>query len=260
MGFLQNFRAFYGEALYAKKHLQAFRADIKSAWNFAFQKETIELNGVKLWLDRSIVSQTIIKEMYRGHYEKPETAMLNMVLTPADRVFELGTGLGYNAITAANKVGAENVITYEANPNLIDIITRNFALNNRPIQVVNKYLVTDDDARTEAEFYVSKDFWESGSTDTGNRTKITVPTAKLNDELEAFKPTLLICDIEGGEIFLLKQPLPHYVKKIIIETHPFYDFVGDKANSLFLKGLLDQGFSLIGKFNWGMTCYWERLD
>ena len=260
MAFFTNFKKFYGEALYAKKHFKAFREDLKNAWDFGFQKDTVNLNGVKLLLDRKYVSETVIKEMYRGNYEKPETAMLNMVLTPADRVFELGTGLGYNAITAAQKIGADKVITYEANPELIDIISRNFALNNQQVTLVNKYLVTDDDERTEAEFFVSKDFWESGSTDTGNRTKITVPTAKLSAELDKFKPTLLICDIEGGEIFLLKQPLPTFVKKIIIETHPFYDFVGDKANSQLLKHLLDQGFCLIGKYNWGMTCYWERLD
>jgi FkbM family methyltransferase len=260
MSFFTKFSKFYGEALYAKQHLKAFRADVKNAWNLAFEKETIELNGIKLLLDKNFVSDNIIKEMYRGNYEKPETAMLNLALTPSDRVFELGTGLGYNAITAAKIIGAKNVITYEANPGLIDIINRNCALNSQPVQVVNKYLVTDDDARTEAEFYVSKDFWESGSTDTGNRTKITVPTAKLSEELDRFKPTFLVCDIEGGEIFLLKQPLPKYIKRIIIETHPFYDFVGDKANTEFLKGLMDQGFNLAGRFNWGNTCMLERPD
>lgn len=260
MSFFAKLKIFYGEAAYAKQHLKAFRIDVKNAWNFAFEKETIELNGVKLLLDKQFISRNIIKEMYRGNYEKPETAMLNMALNSTDRVFELGTGLGYNAITAAKIIGAQNVITYEANPGLIDIINRNFALNNQSVHVVNKYLVTDDDARTEAEFFVSNDFWESGSTDTGGRNKIKVPTAKLSVELDKFKPTFLVCDIEGGEIFLLKQVLPKCIKKIIVETHPFYDFVGDKSNTIFLKGLIDQGFNLAGRFNWGNTCMFERED
>ncbi len=259
MSFSKNLKIFIGESLYAPRHIGDFFRAIGMAWKLAFSNAShYTLNGVKLKIDRKFITINIYKSFLNGSYERGEYNVLKNILKPGDRLFEVGTGMGYNAMFSASVIGAENVITYEANPRLIPVIKENFQLNNKNIRIENVFLVNDDSMGEKVDFYLSEDFWESNTFADNKREKVSVPTANFTQKLNEFKPNVLLCDIEGGEIFLLNIILPQYITKIVLDTHPFYDAVGDEANSDLIKQLMLQGFTFKSNFTNELVHYFER--
>lgn len=260
MSFSKNLKIFVGESLYAPKYLSGFFSAIGMAWKLAFSSAPYYLlNGVKLKIDRKFITINIYKSFLNGSYEHGEHHILKRTLVKGDRVFEVGTGMGYNSIFAASIIGAENVISFEANPRLIPIIKENYQINNQPVRIENMFLVNDDSMGKQVDFYLSEDFWASNTHPDPTREKVSVPTANFTQKLDEFKPNVLLSDIEGGEIFLLNITLPHYIKKIVLDTHPFYDYVGDEANSKLFKHILDQGFVFKSNYTYGFVHYFERV-
>jgi hypothetical protein len=72
--------------------------------------------------------------------------------------------------------------------------------------------------------------------------KVQVPVFCLEDEIEAHRANVLICDIEGGEVDLLMQSDLTGIRKIIIETH--YGFVGESETEEMMRKLISDGFSI----------------
>lgn len=259
MSFSKNLKIFIGESLYAPKHLSEFFGAIGTAWKLAFSGASYYmLNGVKLKIDRKFITINIYKSFLNGSYERGEHTILNRVLVKGDKLLEVGTGMGYNSIFSAQKIGAENVISFEANPKLVDIINENYKLNNQPVRLENVFLVNDDSMGSQVDFYLSEDFWASNTFPDPTREKVSVPTANFTEKIEAFQPNVLLSDIEGGEIILLNITLPSCIKKIVLDTHPFYDEVGDEANSNLIKHIMAQGFILKANYTHGFVLYFER--
>ena len=53
-------------------------------------------HGVRLDLDAISAPQHLRDFIYRGLYEEPERAILEMTLKPNDRYLEIGGGMGYS--------------------------------------------------------------------------------------------------------------------------------------------------------------------
>ena len=258
MGMLTKLKIFYGEILYSPKLLGNFFKSISIAWKLAFSgKKVIVLNGVKLNVDKKLISLTIYRSFLDGGYEYGEHHILENTLKKGDRLIEIGAGMGYNSIFAANLIGSENVISFEANPNLIPIIKSNYELNGLTVELRNKFLINGDDIET-VDFYISEDFWESNAFYNQDREKVTVQTDNFIKTLDDFKPNTILCDIEGGEISLMNVTFPSYIKKIILDTHPFFEEVGDRANCGLIKSILDQNFELKTSVSHGYVLFFER--
>lgn len=210
----------------------------------------IQIGNLQVFADDERYSPPIIRSLEDGGYESAERSILYAALRPDDRVLEIGTAVGVLSMTAASIVGPESVTTYEANPYILEDARRNFMANGLgAIRSSNAVL----QARAEMAgvpptipFAVSRDFWASRLGATINDPDIVdvvdIPTASLEDAIEAHRANFLICDIEGGEANLLLRADLSLIDTIIIETH--YWAAGKRAISDMIRKFISDGFDI----------------
>lgn len=155
-------------------------------------------------------SPTMVAAVESGSYEAAEHALLAELLEPGDRLLELGTGCGYLAVAAAQIIGAENVTTVEADPEMAPTIRATFEANKlEPKLVIGA--VGDGGPRTLSR---APDFWSTSTQRGGEELSL-----RLDNLLAAYAPIVLLCDIEGGEAELVGTPLPPTLRAVVIEAH-----------------------------------------
>lgn len=185
--------------------------------------EKIEIDNVVIEFDRDRYSPTMVEALVSGNYEGAERRVLRQILTPGDRVFEVGSAIGVIAITCAKIVGSKNVIGFEANQSLIEDAQHNASLNSLDICYRNTILqnrVMWMGPGTKLDFYVSRDFWASSlAYDAAAVRKDQVETACFEDEIIRFGANCLVCDIEGGEVELLTFADLSCISKLVVEIH-----------------------------------------
>ena len=184
-------------------------------------EEMIVHLGVKIPLQRPLLSQTIINALEKGFYEKQESKELERLIEPDERILEIGAGIGFISALCAQNGKAAAIRAYEANPDLIPFIKRVHALNEiTTVEVVNGVLSSSPTA-PKATFYQRHDFWASSLSPEPFKYKTTVEVdvVDFTAELRAFKPTLIICDIEGGELELMREANLEGVRKVYMEIH-----------------------------------------
>ena len=178
--------------------------------------------GMKFPNDKSILTAKRRQLLREGRYENKEHDALLRLARPKDRVLELGAGIGFISTALSRKVGVAAITVYEANPTLIPYIKTVHDLNGvTDVRVENAVLT--DGPETSADFYIRRDFVASSLDNTsGGRIveTVTVPAHNVNDVLQRLNPTLLICDIEGGEASLLPAADLSGLRVAIIELHP----------------------------------------
>lgn len=184
-----------------------------------------------------------------GRYEERERRRVGELLLPNDRVLEIGTAIGAVAMTAASIVGAENVATFDANPEIVEDARSNFRHNNLGgIFSYNGVLKNklNFNPGEMVDFHIAKAFWASrmfvGPDSSDIVNTVSVPTFCLEDEITKIGATVLVCDIEGGEVDLLVGAELEKIRLIIMETH--YWAVGEKATDEMISYLIKSGFSL----------------
>ncbi len=170
------------------------------------------------------LTETRIARINAGRYEGDEIAGALTVVRPGDRVLELGAGLGLVGAVVAKNAQPEAVLSFEANPELIAPIRalhRENGLEAR-IELRNQVLVTAPDRPDTATFHLHTSFLGSSLVDTpARRTRaIEVPTVAYSAVVEEFRPTVLIVDIEGGELELLSHADLSGLRAVVIEFHP----------------------------------------
>jgi len=186
----------------------------------AKKAETINCNGVELALDENVMSEKMIDVIRNGKYEEAESRQIPAIVQPGDRIVELGAGVGYIASLAAKLQRAESIAVYEANPKLIPLIETNRANNEVEFDIYNM-VVMPDDKPDKMPFYVRKDFWASSLSPTpwGYKEEIQVDVRPFRDLLRIHRPTMLIVDIEGGELQLFRNIPLTGITKVYIELH-----------------------------------------
>lgn len=185
------------------------------------QVELVEHLGLTFEIDREIMSDVIIKALREKRYEHKEAQYLARLIQPGERILELGGGLGLISALAARHPNTQAVRVFEANPALKPYIEGFHGRNGiTGVEVVTGVL-TNGMAPATLPFYVRENFWAS-SLDLkppAYKHKIDVPTRSFSAEIEAFKPTLIICDIEGGEVELFANANLAGVRKVLLELH-----------------------------------------
>jgi FkbM family methyltransferase len=155
-------------------------------------------------------------------------------------VVELGAGLGIISTLCAKKVGGDKVFAYEANPQMIPLIRDTYRLNGVQSIYLKNCILGEKDG--EATFYLHEDFWRSSTVPFAPADSVRVPVVNASEELDAIKPSFLICDIEGGEFDLFKTlSYPMSLTKILIEVHP----QGGNEVDRLLADFYAAGFTLI---------------
>jgi FkbM family methyltransferase len=192
--------------------------------------------------------------IYRDEYERQELQVLRQTLRPDDRYFEIGAAIGVVATAACQIVGDENVIAYEANPALLPVARETTARNGFQPQIINAVLGNETDET--ADFYVNEIYLSSSLTPQPSARKISVPTRRFADELNRFRPSYLMLDIEGAEVDLLTPHLPEYIQRVCVEVHP--GVVGVEVLNELVVGIIKQGLLLQTSVCVGDVLFFER--
>lgn len=218
--------------------------------------EVAETHGVKLWLAAPALRKGHRRQIVRQEYEEAELSILDATLTPEDSVLELGAGIGLTTIFCAKRIGDwTKVHALEANPALVPVLERNFALNGVRPDFHNMAAAKE---AGEVEFTLDRSYTSSGIHGRPSEAaeRIRLPAAGFQDLLDRYRPSYLIMDIEGGEIDLLPGADLACVRKICLEVHP--EIVGDAAISGVVEGLMHAGFLLHFSRNRKNVLYMER--
>ena len=210
-------------------------------WYFKYtlpaKKQTM-LYGVNL--DISMLSPLMKNNILEGRYEFQERRLAGRYLKPQDVVLELGGAIGFIGLFCRKVIGVRYHLTVEANPKTIELMKRNYRLNDMTPQVVHAAAAAADG---EITLDVGGEFWENSViSNSTSGEKIQVPSLSLRTlaALLPHPPTALICDIEGAETHLDFSQLPPSVTRIIIELHP--TIVGEEAVQTLLQQIHGLGF------------------
>lgn len=172
--------------------------------------------------DKTILTAKRRQLLRDGKYEGKELDALLRLARPEDRVLELGAGIGFISTALASKVGPAAITAYEANPTLIPYIKTVHELNGvTGVHIENAILTAGPE--TSANFYIRRDFVASSLDETsGGRIvdQVTVAAHDMNEVMAALAPTVLVCDIEGGEASLLPAADLGALRVAIVELHP----------------------------------------
>lgn len=226
----------------------------KRRYNHRLLKRPKEVKhfGVILPTDPSVVPEFVVNLIYGERYESDEARIVRRELQRGDRVLELGAGIGFIGSLAAKICGSENVRTYEANPELEAIVRRTHELNNvRPdlrMQAVAK-------TTGPVSFYQNENVVSSSLLDRDFGGMIEVDGVALSDIVAEFRPSVIICDIEGAEVEAFRSVDLSEIRSILIELHP--KIVGTDANNEFVAMLESRGL----KFAYGShdkVAFFER--
>jgi FkbM family methyltransferase len=186
------------------------------------------------------LTETRIARINAASYEGAEIAGALAVVAPGDRVLELGAGLGIvGAVTAKNAQPAA-ILSFEANPELIPHIRALYRANGleNVIELRNQVLVSAPERPETMTFNLHNSYLGSSLTpDPSRETRpVEVPTASFRNVLDTFQPTVLIMDIEGGELELLEHATFDGIRAVVIEFHPgIYGKAGMQACKTILR-------------------------
>lgn len=180
----------------------------------------ITCNGIKICYDPNVISDAIAKHMTKGTYEREEGILVGGIVQEGERILEIGCGLGYLSCLAMKTGKVEELLGFEANPKLIPIINETWEINQVQARCRNG-VITNTSSGRKIDFYVRNDFWASSLSPSPYQYKeiAQVETINFQELLFEFKPTMIICDIEGGERELFEGVQLIGVKKVFMEVH-----------------------------------------
>lgn len=182
-----------------------------------------ECHGVKV-PDSPMLTPTRIERINAARYEGQEIAGALKVVRAGDKVLELGAGIGIVGAVVAKNAKPKKVMSFEANPGLMEHINALYELNslNAKIEVRNEVLMAAPDAPDTMPFHIRNSYLGSSLIDSDKRatTKVDVPTADYAKLHADFAPDVLLMDIEGGELDFLRHASLEGVRAIVIEFHP----------------------------------------
>ncbi len=207
-----------------------------------------QIGGFRVFVDEDNYGASVQRALDSGRYEDRERKLASEFLRPGDRVIEAGTAVGVVSMTAASIVGPNNVVTFDANPDIVADARDNFYRNGLEGIRSNVGVLAcrrNFKENSHVDFYIAKEFWASHLHANGGSQNIIktvkVPVACLEHEIASHNANVLICDIEGGEVDLLTEADLSGIRLIIMETH--YWAVGEAATDAMIRNLILQGLS-----------------
>ncbi|QQA42804.1 FkbM family methyltransferase [Pelagovum pacificum] len=216
---------------------------------------TINCQGIVLEDDEKIVVPRVRKNLLNGNYEMQERMFLDKLIEPGEQILEIGAGLGFISTFCAKHRYTKSIVTVEANPALIPYIAKTHSLNAVKVEVINALFREGDEGGT-ATFYIREPFWGSSLRGGGSlvRDEVEVPTMSFNAFVAERQPTMIICDIEGGEVELLKAAEMPSVNKFMVEVHT--GATGPAGVNTVFSEMMKRGFYYSQKFSTGpVVCF-----
>ena len=205
-----------------------------------------ECHGVKV-PDSPMLTPMRIERINAARYEGQEIAGALKVVRPGDKVLELGAGIGIVGAVVAKNAKPAKVMSFEANPSLMEHITALQKMNrlSSKMELRNEVLISAPDAPKTMAFHIRSSYLGSSLIDSDSRatTKVDIPTASYAKVHKDFAPDVLLMDIEGGELDFLRHADLSGIRAIVVEFHP--DAYG-KAGMRECKAILQKaGFAQV---------------
>ena len=170
-----------------------------------------ECLGVKVPGSRFLHAKRV-ERINAAEYEGHEIRGALHVVREDDVVLEIGAGLGIVGAVIASNAKPKSVHSFEANPDLIPTIERLYELNGLEgvNSVRNTVLLSDPERPASIPFHLRNSFLGSSLIEAEGRVRKTVdvPTASFGETSAELGATVLIMDIEGGELELLRHAGP----------------------------------------------------
>lgn len=179
----------------------------------------VRIHGI-LVNTHKVGSPLIVSRLLANWYEQSEVQALKGGIEPTDRVLELGAGLGMTGCLAAQSATNGQVLSFEANPELVSLAREHAEMNGcRNIEVRHGILAANSG---EHDFFVSPQFWVSKLQPTPGWKRIQVKAFSLREIVGSFRPTVVMIDIEGGEYDLLQSASDwsnDELRQLMVEFH-----------------------------------------
>lgn len=232
--------------------------------DLAQDENVVELAGILFPDDRSVIRKKHRRLIKSGRYEQYEWHAMRALAGKGDRVLELGSGAGYLSTALAKHTQVDRIDTFEANPRIIPFIEKTHVLNSVEDRVtVNNALVTPEGG-AQVPFYVRGDFLASSLQDNmGERHGGIIETCKVKQRkfsavVSKLKPTLLLCDIEGGELDLLPNVDVSGFRGLVVELHPAS--IGLDGVKRIFDAMSEQNFVYDATYSVGQVVVFMRVD
>ena len=200
----------------------------------AKRNSPIEYFGILIPTRHTVFNRKIRARFTRGTYEREEILALEKHLPEGYDVVDLGASTGLISAYSERRVGSKRkVIAVEANPHMISLIEEVKTLNGAEFLLDNRAYHS---TKREVDFYVHK-LSVGGSVQRQTQNQINIWATSLEQLFDEYdlKSATVICDIEGGEVDLIKNELEFLCQRcplFVVETHWFAPGVNE------VKGIL----------------------
>ena len=217
--------------------------NLRLLWHRMIGRKVTKLDGLRLVCDPALVRRSVSTAIIKGSYEAPERVLVRAALRPGDKVVEVGTGVGVVSLLCNHLAGAGNVTSFEANSALEPIIQKNFSLNGMTPRLRLRAVTVDG---LPISFYQNENVVSSSIYDRGlEAEKTTVESDPIDQVLADERATVLVMDVEGAEIDLLRAADLSGLREIIVELHPH--IVGEEATRAMIDDVCARGFVDAGR-------------
>lgn len=188
--------------------------------------DVVKVDGLSFSVAHPSISRGVKGLFVLNRYERAERHALRKYLNPDRPVIELGASLGVvSCLTNRRLANHTQHVVVEANPNLIPLLAANRERNNCEFEILLGAVAYDDYA---VDFMISDSILASSATQMDTRfsiaktVKVRAITLKELIERYEFSNCTLICDIECGEVELVRREIDiirAHVSTVIMEIH-----------------------------------------
>lgn len=221
--------------------------------------DIIEHFGIRLRIDPDFMSPKLIEALRSGQYEAPEARKIGKIIQPGDVVLEIGAGIGFMTALMLKNPDVSRVVSFEANPLLISKIQRTLddnKLGGQRFELHNNILGVEDEGTID--FHIHKDFWASSlRKTTGTIRSCPVSLASFDKTIKTVRPSVIVCDIEGGETVLFPTSDLAGVRSVYIELHQ--RVIGPEGMRDVFQTLHDRGFHYDQNHSHGAVVLFSRI-
>lgn len=179
----------------------------------------IKSRGLKLPKDRGYLTRRVSRLLRANRYERALTDAALRATRDGDTVLDLGCGLGFVSGVLAKRRNLAAIHAYDGNATLLTYAEAMLATNG--IKNVTLTHAVLGKRKSKVPFFTRPAFSASSlAPDTNEQTQESrVQMHNLKTTLSTLKPTVVICDIEGGEADLLSGASLNGVRHLVIKLH-----------------------------------------